>query len=85
MTVAYDEYKSEYKVSFDAVGRIISMEGTEYQLHGNGEYLREMAYKSDYVLWNGVHVPTSMHYVWVDREGIETVYKFKIYNIEFIN
>lgn len=72
---------SAYIVSFAEDGRIEKMEGTEFHLHGNDELLKETAYKSDYVEWNGAMVPTSMHYVWEDKAGNRTEYKFKIYDI----
>lgn len=85
MTAAYNDLKADYIVSFDGIGRVVKMEGTEYHLHGNNELLKETAYKSDYVEWNGVMVPTAMHYVWTDKAGNETSYKFRIYNMEIID
>lgn len=85
MTAEYGDYKSEYVVTFSGDGSISMMEGTEYQLHGNDEYLKETAYKSGYVEWNGVMVPTEMRYVWRDREGAETTYQFRIYNIQILD
>ncbi|PLX66715.1 MAG: hypothetical protein C0603_10960 [Denitrovibrio sp.] len=75
---------SSYIVTFSAEGKIIKMEGTEFQLHGNDELLRETSIKSEYEEWNGVMVPTNIHYVWVDKAGNKTEYNSKIYDIKIL-
>lgn len=75
------EISGRYLVTFEEDGHISKMESPDYRLHGNGENLREIAEKSDYISYNGIKIPSHMKYTWLDQEGHQTTYEFHISNI----